>query len=249
MTETSTPTPATNKVSMLFTGWTWLAHHVVLFILAVLICVGAVYATDSIISKRDDQNSTKWNSILQTQTEQTAALQKQIVSDEQASAVRDAAYQKTITQLAQTIGQRNVQNAKQQQIDTTLHFPEAAERLANQTHAAPGEIVVTASGIDIDLPITRSIVSSLDLLPVVQANLADTEKQLAAQQNLTGDAVADDTKQKSLVAALNAQVLDGNKACMAQVTALKAKNRKSKIKIFFVGYVAGFITGATAHLW
>ena len=248
MTETAVPTP-TNKVSMLFTGWTWLAHHVVLFILAVIICVGAVYETDSIISKRDDANSTKWNSILQTQTEQTAALQKEIAANEKESAARDAQYQKTISDLAKTIGQRNVQNEKQQKVDATLGVAQAAERLASQTQAKPGEIVATDSGISLDLPIARSIVSSLDFLPVAESNLKDTQQQLAAQQGITTDAVADDQKQKQLVANLQTQVLDGDKACLAQVTALKAKNRKSKIKVFFVGYIAGFITGATAHLW
>ena len=248
MTETAVPTP-TNKVSMLFTGWTWLAHHVVLFILAVIICVGAVYATDSIISKRDDANSTKWNSILQTQTEQTAALQKEIAANEKESAARDAQYQKTISDLAKTIGQRNVQNEKQQKVDATLDTQQAAERLASQTHATTGEVAVEGHSVSLDLPITRNIVSSLDLLATTTQNLADTNKELAAQQGITTDAVADDQKQKQLVANLQTQVLDGDKACLAQVTALKAKNRKSKIKVFFVGYVAGFITGATAHLW
>ena len=224
-------------------------HHLILLVLAAVLVTGSVYGVEGVIARHDLENSTKWNSILQTQTAQTAALQKQIASDEQAAAIRDAAYQKTITQLAQTISVRNAQATQQVKNDASLNAQQAAIRLATQTQAAPNEIVATNDSIVVDLPVTRRIVGSLDLLPVAQQNLADTEKQLAAQQGLTADAVADDGKQKQIVVDLQQTVLDQDKACLAQVKTLKAQNRKSKIKIFFVGYVAGFISGVTAHLW
>lgn len=245
MTEPAAPV-APDKIKQ---DWTWVTHHILSLALAAALALGGIYLTESIVARHDAENSTKWNSILQTQAAQTAALQKQIASDEQAAAIRDAAYQKTITQLAQTISVRNAQATQQVKNDATLDAQQAAVRLATQTQAAPNEIVATNDSIVVDLPITRRIVGSLDLLPVAQQNLADTEKQLAAQQGLTADAVADDGKQKQIVSDLQQTVLDQDKTCLAQVKALKAASRKGKLKWFGIGYVAGFISGVTAHLW
>lgn len=245
MTDTVTPVAPKPAASPILT----FRHHLILLVLAAVLVTGSVYGVEGVIARHDLENSTKWNSILQTQTAQTVALQKQIASDEEVAAIRDAAYQKTISQLAQTISVRNAQTQQQVKNDASLNAQQAAIRLATQTNAQAGEIGVAGDTISLDLPITRNIISNLDLLETAQADLSDTEKQLAAQQGLTADAAADDNKQKSLVAALQTEVLDSDKACLAQVKTLKAQNRKSKIKIFFVGYVAGFISGVTAHLW
>ena len=239
-----TPTPKPAPAPLLT-----FRHHLILVAITVLLVTGAVYGVESLIAKHDAANSTKWTSLLDAEAAQTKTLQTQITADEAAAAIRDAAYQKTISQLAQTISVRNTQVAQQVKNDATLDAQAAAVRLDSQTQAAPGEIVAANDSVTLDLPVTRRVVASLDLLPVAQADLADTEKQLAAQQGLTSDALADDDAQKKLVSAQAQMLVDSSKACDATVKAVKASARKGKLKWFGIGFVAGFVSGVTAHLW
>src|SRR4029077_546957 len=235
---TTEANPVSSKLSQ---DWTWVTHHLAALVITGALVIGSVYGVESLIAKHDAGEATKYTALLNTQAEQIKTVQSQLAANEAAEEARDAAYQKTIAQLAQSIATRNTQVQQQVKNDATLSTQEAAVRLATQTGAKAGEVTATATGVDIDLPVTRGIVTSLDLLPVAQADLADTQKQLVAQKALTVDAQNDATGQKNLANMYQGQLTIQTEACNATIKSLKAKRRKSILKAFGIGFVSGYI--------
>ena len=94
-----------------------------------------------------------------------------------------------------------------------------------------------------DLPIARVVVSDLDALASARGDLADTQNQLTVQSSLTADAGSNLADAQKVIAAQNLQLADQTKSCTAQITTLKAAARKSKLRWFGAGYVAGFVSG------
>jgi len=133
---------------------------------------------------------------------------------------------------------------KQQATDAALTAVAAAQRIAQQTQAGPGEVTATANNLTVDLTVARRVTGALDALPVAMGDLADTQKQLSAQQALTADAVANTTEAQKVILSQNAQIADAAKSCDVRVTAEQAKTRKAGIKGFFIG--VGVVLAAIA---
>jgi hypothetical protein len=106
---------------------------------------------------------------------------------------------------------------------------------------------VTSNGVTVNEQGVRDTVSQLELVPILQGNLAD-ETRLA--QNYQQEAERSDVLvglQSTQIAGLNTQIVDQTKACTAQVSAVKADARKGKVKWFKIGYVAGLVSGWLGH--
>lgn len=255
MTTTATPPPApsaptdTTIITTIKKDWSWLVSHLIILAFVALLVTGAVYGVDSIVASHDAARSQQFAQILATQAAQTQSLQAQLAADQAASAARDAAYQATIAQLSKSIQVRNANAQKQQQTDISLNAADAAARLAQQTNAKAGQITVANDLVTIDLPLTRGIVASLDSLSVAQADLADTQGQLTAQTGLTADAKMQLSDANKVITSQIAELADSRLACTAQIKTLKAQQRKKLIKVGVIAYVAGFVSGVTAHLW
>ena len=253
-TTTSTTTPATatapaattTVVSKIEHDWTWIQQHLLALVLVAILIGGAVYGVEGIIARHDAANDSKYAALLATQTAQTKTLVQQLSDFETQATVRDEQYQATITSLAQTINTRNANAKKQAQVDANLDVNAAAARLATQTQASAGEVTVSNNDVVLDLPITRRIVDNLDTLPVVQADLVDTQTQLNAQKALTADAQTDATNAKAVISAQALQLTDQTKACNAEIKSIKAKNRRTNIKFFIAGVVSGIFLGHAA---
>jgi hypothetical protein len=226
-TDTSVATVITNDLS-------WVKHHLILAAFVVVIAFFGVYAVESLISSHDSKNDAKWQAILAAQTAQFTEENKKRDAE-------NAASRAEILQIAQSIASRNTQVAQQVKTDATLSAQEAAQRLAQQTKAQPGEVVAQGNNLLVDLPISRGIVTSLDLLPAAQANLTDTQKQLAAQTQIS-------TNLQSDVSGLRTLNQDQQKACTAQVAAVKAQARKSKTKIGAIFLGIGIVVARLAGI-
>lgn len=231
---TKAPTPVATNTAIL-NDLKWIATHAILLLILGGLTLGGVYTVESLAAKKDAALADKYQQVLTAQTQQTQTLQQQLAIFEAQETQRDAAYQKTIAQLTQSIAQRDANEQKQQQTDQSLDAQDAANRLSQQTSATPGEVAVSGNNIIMDLPLARNVVSDLDRLNSVTGDLADTQSQLKAQQALTADAQQDDAQQKTLVAAQQKQLADAQTACNAEVKAAKAQGRKSGIKGFFIG--------------
>ncbi len=218
-------------------------------ILTALVILGAVYGIEKAIAAHDAVEAAKYATIFTTQQ---TALQQELVQ----SAANEKEWQTQIaaimTQngtLAKNIVSRDTQSTKQIATDATLTTTDAATRLSAQSGAAPGEVVATATGVSIDLPITRSIVSDLDQLVTVRQDLTDTETQLKGESIIATDAQTDAAGQKKIVVGLQAQLDTQVTACKTQVAAVKSAARKSKFKLFFegVGVGIGVAVGIAIH--
>ena len=247
---TTTPVPPTDTtiIATIKKDWSWLASHLIILAFVALLVGGAVYEVDSIIARHDAAASGKYGALLAQQTAQTQTLVQQLAADQAASAARDAQYQATIVQLSKSIQVRDASAKKQQQTDATLNAADAANRLAQQTAAKPGEITVANDSITLDLPLTRGIISRLDSLATLQADFADTQSQLTAQTGLTADANTTVADQNKIIVSQIAELADSHLACTAQVKALKAHYRKKLIKVGVISYVAGFVSGVVTIL-
>lgn len=239
----ATKTVIPTTISTISKDWNYITQHIILLLVIAALVFGSVYGIEGLIAKHDAATASKYETILNTQAGQTKALQQQLSQDSAASAQRDAQYQSTISQLSASIAQRNATEQQQQKTDATLDAVSAAQRLTEQTQASNGEIIAEQNNVQLDLPTARRVVSNLDSIPVISANLADTQKQLTAQEGLTADTKSQLADAKTLIASQNQQQVDTTKACNAQISSLKAQARKSKMKWFLTGLISGFTLG------
>lgn len=223
--------------------------HLVAIVLVFALVFGAVWGVDSLIARHDGATSARYETLLANQTAQTVALQKQLTTDEAQWSVIQAQLLAANAQLVKSIQQRDVATKQQQTIDASLDAITGAQRLASQTRANPGEVTVGAGdSVTLDLSILRTVVSSLDLLPTVQADLTDTRTQLANETTIANNAISDVAAEKAVVASQATQLVDQTNACVAQIKTLKAHQRKNLIKAFFAGIVTGLIGGHAAGI-
>jgi hypothetical protein len=210
---------------------------VVSLVLAAALVAGGVYGVNALLYRERLAQEVKADAQLAAQVQQTqkaldmlAASNQQVILLAQTVATQNA-------QLQQQKQIRDTQSQKQVQIDATLDAAGAASRLSQQTGANPGEVTVSGNTIILDLPITQRIVEGFDQLATAKADLADTATQL---QNETALAAKQDQTIKdanAAIADLKAQNAEQVKAAALEVSALKAKHRKSIFK-----WVAGTAT-------
>lgn len=224
----------------IITDWKWLRTHLVLVFVAAALVGGGIYGVEALIAKHEAEKDSQWQQILAAQTAQTQLLQNKLNQDESNWSVQNAQNQQLIGTLAQTIAKRDAATKQQQQLDATLSTAQAADRLSQQTGAKTGEVVATGDLVQLNLPVSRQVVQLLDTIPALQGDLADTKSQLGAETAVATNLQANVTEQKTLIAAQQTQFTDSQNACKAQVADLKAQARKSKLKWFVAGLVAGF---------
>lgn len=230
-----------DPITVIKNDLSWIKGHIFLLLaVAILIFVG-VYGIESVFAAHDKQKAAETQQILAAAQAQTQLVLTKLLQDEQNWSAQNAQNQQLILTLAQTISKRDAAGQKQQQIDTTLSAKDAAQRLSQQTKAGTGEIVAQGDSVLLDLPVTRQVVQLLDTLPVVQADLADTQKQLGAETVVATNLQANVTEQKTLIDALKTQNTDQVNACKAEVKSLKAEARKGKAKWFGIGFISGLL--------
>jgi uncharacterized phage infection (PIP) family protein YhgE len=221
--------------------WTWLNQHLILLAIVALIIFGGVYGVESIIAKHDATRAAQDSAILAQQTATTKALADQLQSDESQWSKVQAQLLAQNTQLSQAIAARNQQIATLVKTDATLSAEQAASKISIDLQAEPGEVTPSGNSVALDLPVARRVVSSLDQLPVVEANLTDTQKQLANETTVATNAQTDAKQSQQVIASQQTQIADQTKACNAQIAALKSQNRKSKIKSFLLGAATALV--------
>jgi hypothetical protein len=223
-------------------GWTWLKAHERLIMLALVLAVGtfglskyfdveaarkdAKYVAAEQIVANDQKNS----AALALQSSQTQA---QYIALVQALSAQNAS-------LSASIAQRTASGVVQRTTDASLPVAGVAARWNDIAGT-----LVTASGDTIVVSRTdaHKTLDMIEQVPVLVQNLADETKIAGNYQSEAqkADLLAGDLH--SQVTGLNTQLADQTKACTAQVAAVKAEGRKSKIKFFKWGFITGFISG------
>jgi hypothetical protein len=226
--------------------FSWLSHHFLLLGITGGLVVASVYGVESLIAKHDLVMEEKADAKLAAVIVQSNAAQNQLATTQQQLLVMVQQFQAQNVQLAQSIATRNIQVAQQVKTDATLSAQDAAQRLSQQTKAAPGEVNASGSNVILDLPSTRAVIAQLDLLPAVQANATDTQKELDNETALFTKSQDENTQQAVVIADLKKQNVEQVAACAVEIKTVKAQARKSKIKWFFIGLVTGFVGSRVA---
>jgi hypothetical protein len=179
---------------------------------------------------------------VKTDQTQTQSIVDKLAADEKTWFQQNAAQQAVIVQLTNSIVQRDKTTATQIQHDATLSAVDAAQRIALQTRAQVGEVVAQNDNVILDLTTSRAVVASLDQLPTVQADLADTQKQLASETAVAANLQNNISGQEALIAAMKTQATDADKSCKVNISLLKAQARRNKFRWFGAGYVLGLVS-------
>jgi hypothetical protein len=194
--------------------------HLVAVVLVVGLCIGSVYGVNALIASHDAKNDAKWAAVIAANDAKSRADEATLESLVATVTAQNAA-------LSQQILQRNAALSAVVAADKTLTSQQTATKLGG---TAPDPTTVS-----LPLDTARNITTQLDMLPVVEANLA-TETQIAAndQKVIDSDAVVITDLKTSLA---NYEPVD--KPCQAQIKTIKANARKSKLRWFLFGFIVG----------
>ena len=203
-----------------------------------LLVLGAVLGVEHIIGNVRAAADARDTQTLASITTMQKATMDRLAASDAASAQRDAAYQKTIQDLAVQLAARDAQSKKDQAQAQTLNAIDTATAIATRTNAAPGEITAVGDTVVMDLPMSRTVNSQLILLTQVQGDLKDTQTQLTATNGQLNDCRTTVANQKGVIAA-DADVLAATKKKAAEdLSTVQTKTRKAGIKGFFAGVAA-----------
>ena len=177
------------------------------------------------------------------------ALVIQVTANEQlAKQATDQAaqYQKLLAQvtaqnaaLVTQINHRDQAVIVQQQALATLPLPQVGARWVQLLDVPPATVVYTTSGLLVSDDTARKTVQELELVPVLKADNADLQKISSGKDQQLVQLTALNTTLNSQIGGLNLQIVDEQKACSTQVTAIKATAAKSKRNWFLTGLGIG----------
>jgi hypothetical protein len=145
--------------------------------------------------------------------------------------------------LESAIANRNITVIQQQKKDAVLPPTELAARLAQLSGSTVNDVKAQADGsIALSQPASVQVTAKLEEVPVLEANLGDLQKEIANDKGIIAGQDTD-LKLKAQIIAQDAVVLKSQiDADQKELKAVKADARKSKVKWFIAGYVAGFVT-------
>lgn len=186
-----------------------------------------------------DKKSLQADAVLQQQTVINNNLAAQVKSQGDTLTQLVVQVSQENAALLQAIQVRSTATVVQQKVDKTLPLPELATRWENLASLQPADITATASGLSISDAGSRATVSALEQLPTLTANLQDSNTIIANKDSQISSMSEFQGTLQDQVSGLNTQIGDADKACKAQVSAISANARKSKMKWFFTGIGIG----------
>lgn len=225
---------------MSLTGdYTWVKTHLILVGITAGLVFGGVEGTLSLIDKHDAKIAAQYQILADQEIAQNKTLQSMIQAQQTQLDADRQALEDLNSKLAQALTQRAISETNLPKVNAKLDVTQTADKIAAATN---GSATPSGSSIILDLPTAQTILTDIQLVPLLQQDKKDLESQFQQETQ-----VADDLS-KQIV--LEKQSHDGDvKALKAQIDAdtktisqLKADNRKSKLKWFGIGYVAGLLT-------
>lgn len=202
--------------------------HIILTATLVGTLLGGVYLFES---NRADKAEAKAES-----AQATAQLLNQQNKDFQLSVNSQlAALTAQNQQLALALSQRQVLEVKVPQQNASLTAAQVSTALDTATGNKVGTTVAQGDTLILPTALGKDALSALQLVPLLQADKANLTTE---NINLSKSLDLEKQAHTSDITACQATVT----SAQAEVKAVKAQARKSKFKIFFIGYAAGFIT-------
>lgn len=127
------------------------------------------------------------------------------------------------------------QLVKQQNADKQLSPGDLAQRVASLVHVDPKDIQPTTAGFDLTSNAVLQTALQLEQVPILTTQLSNTKNALDLETK------AHTSDKEASTSAL--------KTVNDNLTSCKADLKKSKLKWFGIGYVAGFISGVVAKAY
>lgn len=228
---------------------TWIKAHALICLLAIALIAGSIIGGitlfEGLIERHDERVAATAQKAEGVDTAAQAALVAQLAQYRAEDTVRDAAQNTLIASLVSQMSQQHAATNKQVATDATLDAQAAGARLSGQTKAGPGDVTVVGDNITMSLPLTRIVVTDLDLLPQAQSDVTNLQGQLSAQQILTTDAKTELGTANGIIAAdkveLLATVKGDNAACQVRVDKQADKDRKRGIWATIGGVIVGIV--------
>jgi hypothetical protein len=229
-----TPIPAVPVVSTVVRDLTWIRTHAIIALITVALIAGSIMGGvalfESLIEKHDERVAAKQLKAENVDTSAQQALLAELAQEHADNVQRDAAQTQLIQSLVAKMSQQRAATAKQVATDATLDATAAAQRLAGQVKAGPGDVTVANDLVTMSLPMTRNVVAELDQYTQAQSDVANLSAQLGAQQILTSDAKVELATANQVIAAdkteLIATIKADNAACDVKLDKQAAKARK-----------------------
>lgn len=223
---------------------TWLQKHERL-VLATLFLAAAMFLGNKYI----DTSASKASAQAQIATQQAVSAQKSAEQAATTAAQTAAAYQTIVdalqkqnAALAQAVTQRDAILGQQQTAIKTAPLPVVAQQWQTAI-GGENDIIASTNGLTVTDDGARRTLTMLVALPVVEANLADETKTAQNLQTEIDAAGKSSAAKDAQISALSAEIVADNAQCKAEVAALKAQARKSKVRWFKIGFVTGFVAG------
>ena len=230
---------------------TWLQKHERLVIIFLAILAG-VFLYNKVIDREaahDQLVAVQAAQVLKAQEAKDATLA-------QAAAAQQQQYVALVQQLTQqnsaltaAMQNRTTVLQVQQKTDAALPIPDLGARLATLEGLGATDVVPTTSGLTLSPNAAYKVTESLEQVPVLQANLADSQTQ---NDNLTTELAASTalsaTKDEQITN-LKQTVTDTQVAGDKNLAACKATARRGKLPSFFygVGVGAGAVAAIVIH--
>lgn len=228
---------------------TWIRGHVIIALLAVALIIGSIVGGVSLFQSMEEKHDARMAAQAQTQNAANVATQAafmtQLQQEHADNAARDAANTALIQSLVTQMAQQRAATVRQIQTDATLDAKTAASRLVTQTKASSGDVTVSNDSVTMTLPLTRTVVASLDQLTQAQSDVTNLEGQLGAQKILTSDYKVELGTATNVIASdkdvLISRIDADTKACNERVDKQASKDRKRGIWASIVSFAGGLI--------
>lgn len=234
-----TETPAVNALS-------WLKVHeriVIVFLVLLASAWGFSRFADYSAAKAEVRATTA-EQTLAAQKEQNAQTASQITQlNLQYQQLTQILSEQNAKLVASVAARRTAQDT-QVSVDAHLAPTDLSTRLQTLGNALPEEVAVSSAGnLELKLSGAVKITQTLEQISPLQANLRDTSATLQTFQKVQSEASALITTQTQQITNLNTTLVDQTKQCKAQVSEIKAQARKSKLRWFGAGFLAGLFVG------
>jgi len=203
-------------------------HHIILYAVAIALALGGVYLIESRIARHAEDKVEAAQIALAVEKDRSAQLEKLYQANSAAMAAQNAGFMQTIASLQKATAVQIIH-------DKALPPPELGERIESLEGFKKGTVTIDPnSNLVVPVPLAQQIVADL--------NQGEADAQTVVAQ----DKVI--VNLNSLVVEANGVIAEDKKVLASQIEAdkkelslVKAKARKSKLRWFGAGVVVGFI--------
>lgn len=241
---TTSPETITQKVQA---DYSWLTHHILMLVIVGVLVIGSVYGIESVIARHDHENALEKQAFAQTLAQQNQTFQAQTQTQINTLVQQNTALQQQIGVLATAITTRDSQ-LRTQQAQVPALTPDQLSVEWQKDIKNAGNIKPILGGYQVDQSAAVASLQAIEAVPVLQQDILDLQtsnKNLGVQivnetaiyEDEKKAHASDNTANKAAIDAQNAKIKDLNAQC-----------RKSKLRWFGLGFLAGLFAAHSAGI-